>query len=438
MPTISGLDLKVLAEVDRENLEKPFNEEEVSTVVNGCDGNKALGPDGLNLNFVKANWVSIKDDFMNFIKRFKDINNMFIALFPKCGTPESLSDYRPIRFVNSTYKILANVLANRLKTVMGEIINECQSTFVRNRHIMDSFVVAEEMIHSWKRDKEGGLVIKLDFEKAYHNGLNCLIEKATGLGLVSGATFGTDSIHITHLQFADDTVLYFKPKIKYLHNARRLLRQVNLSITYLGLPFGAKPFSKFFWDPILKFIDSRMAPWKKKFLNKGGSVKKKKAHAINWKTLCKSKNSGGLGIGSMSDKNKSLLVKWIWRFGLEDKSLWRLVTCAKYGVSNAALNWDWKDGKFTVSSFRNCLEDNSMVNSIDHKFIWQGLSPPKTEFLLWQPLRGRVMVRKVLYRFGYDPTATLMCSFCGKDEESIDHLFLHCQWSWNLWTECMN
>ncbi|KAK3212500.1 hypothetical protein Dsin_017206 [Dipteronia sinensis] len=89
-PTISGLDLKVLAEVYRVALERPLNEDEGWAAVNGCDGNKAPVPNGLNLNFVKANWVSIKDDFMNFIEGFhkdgaivKDINNTFIALIPK-------------------------------------------------------------------------------------------------------------------------------------------------------------------------------------------------------------------------------------------------------------------------------------------------------------------------------------------------------------------
>ncbi|KAK3193601.1 hypothetical protein Dsin_024911 [Dipteronia sinensis] len=149
--TILGLDLRVLVEVDREAHERPFNEDEVWAAVNRCDGNKALALDGLNLNFVKANWVSIKDDFMNFIKGFhkdraivKDINNTFIALIPKCGTPESLSDFRPISLVNYMYKILAKVLANILKVVMGDIISESQSAIVKNRHILDT---------SWLRKK---------------------------------------------------------------------------------------------------------------------------------------------------------------------------------------------------------------------------------------------------------------------------------------------
>ncbi|KAK3213095.1 hypothetical protein Dsin_017801 [Dipteronia sinensis] len=46
----------------------------------------------------------------------------------------------------------------------------------------------------------------------------------------------------------------------------------------------------------------------------------------------------------MEDKNRSLLAKWIWRFGSEVNSLWRRVICAKYGVSMEALKWDWNGG----------------------------------------------------------------------------------------------
>ncbi|KAK2640405.1 hypothetical protein Ddye_028200 [Dipteronia dyeriana] len=39
--------------------------------------------------------------------------------------------------------------------------------FVSKRQILDGFVIAEEIIHHWKKGNEGGLVVKLDFEKTY-------------------------------------------------------------------------------------------------------------------------------------------------------------------------------------------------------------------------------------------------------------------------------
>ncbi|KAK2635557.1 hypothetical protein Ddye_030349 [Dipteronia dyeriana] len=67
---INSLNFKQLTEDERVTLERPFSEEEVWEVVSTCDSNKAPGPDGMNLNFIKAHWKVIKADFINFINGF--------------------------------------------------------------------------------------------------------------------------------------------------------------------------------------------------------------------------------------------------------------------------------------------------------------------------------------------------------------------------------
>ncbi|KAK2645841.1 hypothetical protein Ddye_021036 [Dipteronia dyeriana] len=142
-PIITGQNLKSLLEVDKANLEHPFLEEEVWKAVRGCDGNKASGPDGLNLNFIKANWDLIKKDFMNFMHGFhedrslvRELNKTFITLILKCEKPRSIKDFRPISLVGSMYKVLAKVLANHIKNVMDSVIGETQVAFVKNRQIL--------------------------------------------------------------------------------------------------------------------------------------------------------------------------------------------------------------------------------------------------------------------------------------------------------------
>ena len=123
-------------------------------------------------------------------------------------------------------------------------------------------------------------------------------------------------------------------------------------ISYLGLPLGANPRSKVFWNPVLNRIQNRLAPWKRKFLSKGGrlvlikavlssiptyfmsvfripvsvaneveklqgsffwgdGVEKRKIHAIDWSSICLSKRRGCLGVGRISVKNRGLLTKWV-------------------------------------------------------------------------------------------------------------------------------
>ena len=51
-------------------------------------------------------------------------NASFITLIPKLKDPQNLCEYRPISLIGCVYKIVAKLLANRLKKVMPNIIDE--------------------------------------------------------------------------------------------------------------------------------------------------------------------------------------------------------------------------------------------------------------------------------------------------------------------------
>ena len=52
----------------------------------------------------------------------RSLNYTFLVLLPKKGGAKDLKDFRPISLVGGLYKLLAKVLANRLKTVVGEVV----------------------------------------------------------------------------------------------------------------------------------------------------------------------------------------------------------------------------------------------------------------------------------------------------------------------------
>ncbi|KAK2656145.1 hypothetical protein Ddye_009197 [Dipteronia dyeriana] len=378
-----------LKDSEREVLEVGFSEEEVWAAVCSYDGNKALGLDGLNLEFVKANWNDIQVDFMNFIYEFhrnresvKDLNKTFVALIPKSTHPESMKDFRPISLVSSMYKILAKVLANHLKLVMGSLISESQSAFVKGRQILDSFVVVEEIIHSWRQDKVGVSVRKKGGEEF-------------------------------------DWATLFKCK------------EAKLSILYLGMPLGARPSSQPFWNSVMSRIKNRLAPWKKKYLSKWGrlvliksvlgclptyfmsvfqipvcvaktieksqrsffwddGVEKRKLHVVDWVIICNSKKKGGIGVGRIVDFNRSLLAKWVWRFGRERNQLWKRVLCEKYGVKLDCICWNWSTSS-KASPFVKAVDGLFAVEDIPLKIAFLrifALSINKTrrinEFGYWE------------------------------------------------------
>ncbi|KAK0579997.1 hypothetical protein LWI29_034757 [Acer saccharum] len=90
----------------------------------------------------------------------RDLNSTFITLIPKVKRPMMLSDYRPISLVGSMYKVVAKVLANRLRRVMNSVIGDYQMAFIEGRQILDSVVVVEEIINKWKHEEEGGCGIQ--------------------------------------------------------------------------------------------------------------------------------------------------------------------------------------------------------------------------------------------------------------------------------------
>ncbi|KAK2657469.1 hypothetical protein Ddye_010521 [Dipteronia dyeriana] len=289
------------------------------------------------------------------------------------------------------------------------------------------------------------------------DGLSALFKKATEMDLVKGVIFGDNEVHISHLQFADDTILFLQQRVEYLRNARRIMtclelasgltinfqktyimqvgkggvgdvdwasvfrcNKASLPISYLGLPLGGRPCSKIFWSDVVQRLENRMAPWKKSFLSEGGRL-----------TLIKSVMSRFYQCQALNEGVRVVM-------GSGDKaSFWIDVL-----VEGIALNKEVPRVYALASITTGCIRDfrvrvgNQSSSCSRLKGIWKGLCPPKIEIFVWHLLQGRISVRGVLSKFGY-AGLNLQCPLCCANVESIDHLFLKCVWPWKLWLCCM-
>ena len=79
-------------------------------------------------------------------------------------------DYRPISLSNVVSRMVSEVLANKLKGILPNIISNAQSAFVPDRLITDNTAVAYEMLHRLRNKRQwkvGHMTIKLVINKAY-------------------------------------------------------------------------------------------------------------------------------------------------------------------------------------------------------------------------------------------------------------------------------
>jgi len=156
------------------NLEATFQEEEVLAAIQSCAPDKAPGPDGYTMAFYQKSWDFIKVDILAAMNHYhqhcwmvRSCNASFIALIPKKKGAIELKDYRPISLIGSVYKIIAKVLAERLKTVMGKLVSKHQNAFLKDRQITDASLIVNEVL-DWKIKNGGaGILCKLDIEKAF-------------------------------------------------------------------------------------------------------------------------------------------------------------------------------------------------------------------------------------------------------------------------------
>ncbi|WMV49343.1 hypothetical protein MTR67_042728 [Solanum verrucosum] len=272
-------------------------------------------------------------------------------------------------------------------------------------------------------------------------GLSNLIQTAKIRGWVRGFQVGDiagNNIEITHLQYADDTLVFcgatgekmlilrvifnifeavsglhinwgksFIYPVNTVPNIEDLAEKLGgkvgeLPTTYLGMPLGAKSKSKNIWSGVIERCEKRLAYWKSQYLSTGGrltlvssvmdsipsymmslfpipasvtdrldvvrrnftwkgSEDKKKYHLVKSEELLESKKGRGLNITKLHRHNKSLMMKWLWKFASPEEALWKEVIRSKYGMQDG---WITKE----VTTPYNC----SVWRSI--RKLWQLVS----------------------------------------------------------------
>jgi exonuclease III len=155
-------------------LTRPITQEEVDQVVKEMAAGKAPGPDGFTVDFFHHCWDLVRKDVWEVVEESRAsglvlpaLNATFLTLIPKEERVTNPKHFRPIALCNVIYKVITKIIATRLKPILPFLISTEQSGYVEGRQIMDSVILAHEIIHSLKSSRTPGMLIKLDLSKAF-------------------------------------------------------------------------------------------------------------------------------------------------------------------------------------------------------------------------------------------------------------------------------
>ena len=118
---------------------------------------------------------------MVFLRNSKSLNHAYITgemstslrqciitCLPKGNKPrEFLKNWRPISLLSVIYKIGSTAIANRIKKILDKIISKNQAGFVKECFIGENTRLIYDLMHFTEKHKIPGLLMSIDFEKAF-------------------------------------------------------------------------------------------------------------------------------------------------------------------------------------------------------------------------------------------------------------------------------
>ena len=171
--------------------------EDLTKALTSLPRGKAPGFDGLPYEFYQRFWEQLGPELTAVLQEAfqpgspgqlpSDMTEGRITLLYKGkGLDRALpASYRPITLLNTDYKLAARVLADRLGPLLSHVVDSTQTGFLPQRWIGDNILAHLEIIAWYQRTQQPGVLLFLDFEKAFDRLDRPWLERcmaATGFG----------------------------------------------------------------------------------------------------------------------------------------------------------------------------------------------------------------------------------------------------------------
>ncbi|GJR51139.1 RNA-directed DNA polymerase, eukaryota, reverse transcriptase zinc-binding domain protein [Tanacetum coccineum] len=144
---------------------RPISDSEIKNAMFEIKDSKAPGPDGYTSRFYKLAWSIVRTEVSQAVREFfltgkllGEVNATLISLVPKIPTPNKVSNFRPIACCNVLYKFISKIMTNRIKEVLGKLVNENQIMVIKNS--LDEF------------SSFSGLILNMEKSTVFFRGLS--------------------------------------------------------------------------------------------------------------------------------------------------------------------------------------------------------------------------------------------------------------------------
>ena len=186
---LSNCNFNKLTDEEALALEGKITYSEVLNFLKNMKNEKSPGSDGFTAEFFKFFWVDLGHFIIRAINHSYFIGEMsnvqklgIITCIPKPNKcKQFLRNWRPITLLNCVYKVATGCIANRIKTVLDKIIDTDQTGFLKGRYIGENIRLVYDIMQHTDTYNIPGLLVLIDFEKAFDSLSWSFIQKALEL-----------------------------------------------------------------------------------------------------------------------------------------------------------------------------------------------------------------------------------------------------------------
>lgn len=172
---INSSNERILTQHEKMELETTFTHDEIYKALMSMETGKTPGTDGLGPAFYSIFWDKLGSPLglaYNYAFRTGLLHSSarrgILSLIPKKGRNLlKVKNWRPITLLNTDYKILSKVIANRIKMFLPKLISTDQTGFMKGRNISTNIRKIIDIDDYCSQQEIDAIILSVDFERCF-------------------------------------------------------------------------------------------------------------------------------------------------------------------------------------------------------------------------------------------------------------------------------